>query len=183
MKLQESVPLLVASLLTLAGCGASQPSSIEADIANEVKEVTIGGEDWEDPTPDTKESIEAGAEHFRHHCQVCHGLDGHATGVPFAGTMSPPVPDLGSSEIQDYTDGQLKWIIENGIRFTGMPGWQGVIDDEHMWLMVRYIRNLPSVGSLGPPAVYVESDHNSGAEGDHHDHSSATEEDGGHHEH
>jgi hypothetical protein len=56
-------------------------------------------------------------------------LDGHGTGVPFAGKMSPPVLDLGDNDVQQYKDGQLKWIIENGIRFSGMPGW-GVLEDE-----------------------------------------------------
>jgi mono/diheme cytochrome c family protein len=132
--------------------------------------VAIGGEDWVNPTPDTPESVETGAEHFRHHCQICHGLDGRATGVPFAANMSPPVPDLGSPEVQDYTDGQLKWIVENGIRYTGMPAWKDVLDDEHMWLMVRYLRHLPAAGSLGPPAVYAESDHHSTSPGEDHEH-------------
>ena len=174
--------LAFSLLLALGACGASNPSSIETRIASEVKEVTIGGEDWENPTPNTKESIEIGAEHFRHHCQVCHGLDGHATGVPFAAKMSPPVPDLGSSEIQEYTDGQLKWIVENGIRFTGMPGWQDVVDDDHMWLMVRYIRNLPAAGSLGPPAVYEEADHHESLEGTHHHDSSSAQHGTDHHQ-
>jgi mono/diheme cytochrome c family protein len=61
--------------------------------------------------------------------------------------MSPPVPDLAAKDIQNYTDGQLKWIIENGIRLSGMPRWKGVLHDEEMWRMVRYIRHLPSKGS------------------------------------
>ena len=56
---------------------------------------------------------------------VCHGLDGQNTGVPFATTVSPPVPSLASAEVQAYTDGQLKWIIENGIYPSGMPPSKG----------------------------------------------------------
>jgi mono/diheme cytochrome c family protein len=78
--------------------------------------------------------------------------------------MSPPVPDLGATAIQKYADGQMKWIIENGIRMTGMPGWKGLLDDEQMWQMVRYIRHLPSKGSLGIPEVFVREG-NEGAQG------------------
>jgi hypothetical protein len=67
------------------------------------------------------------------------------------------VADLASKRVQDYRDGQLKWIIENGIRFTGMPAWKGLMDDTTMWRIVRYIRHLPPKGSLGPPPVYSEA--------------------------
>jgi mono/diheme cytochrome c family protein len=87
--------------------------------------------------------VGAGAVNFQHYCQVCHGADGHGTGVLFTETMSPPIPDLDDDDIQEYTDGQLKWIIQNGIRFTGMPGWNGIVKDEQMWYMVSYIRHLP----------------------------------------
>jgi mono/diheme cytochrome c family protein len=65
------------------------------------------------------------------------------------------VPDLGTRDIQKYTDGQLKWIIQNGIRMSGMPGWKGLLEDEVMWQMVRYIRHLPLRGRLGAPEVFV----------------------------
>jgi hypothetical protein len=78
-------------------------------------------------------SLADGREHFGHHCSICHGLDGEATGVPFADKMSPPVPSLSSKDVQDYADGQLKWIIENGINPSGMPAWKGILSNEKMW--------------------------------------------------
>ena len=56
--------------------------------------------------------------------------------------------DLASHPVQKYRDGQLKWIIENGIRFIGMPAWKGILTNEEMWHIVRYIRHLPAKGSL-----------------------------------
>jgi hypothetical protein len=70
--------------------------------------------------------------------------------------MSPPIPDLGSPDIQKYKDGQLKWIIENGIRMTGMPGWRGLLQDNDMWQLVVYIRHLPARGSLGVPPIFLK---------------------------
>ena len=139
-------------------CNARQPGDAEARLAAELKHETIGGRDLKNPLPDTPETRSSGAEHFQHHCQVCHGLDGHNTGVPFAAQMSPPVADLGEKEIQAYSDGQLKWIIDNGIRFTGMPGWMGIVDDNEQWAIVHYLRHLPAKGSLGPPPIYKEEE-------------------------
>jgi mono/diheme cytochrome c family protein len=151
--------LALALLSSIAGCRASGPGNFESTVAREVKQkITIGGKDWKNPAPDTPDSIQEGAEHFQHHCMICHGLDGHATGVPFAMKMDPPVPDLASKDVQAYTDGQLKWIIQNGIGPSGMPGWSGILEDNEMWLIVRYLRHLPPAGSLGAPKVFEEAE-------------------------
>jgi mono/diheme cytochrome c family protein len=148
--------LLVVVTAFLSSCRAKAPGAAEAALVNEMKKESIGGKNWSNPQPDTPENQRTGAEHFQHHCQVCHGLDGHNTGVPFADAMSPQVADLGDKRVQAYTDGQLKWIILNGIRFTGMPGWNGILDDNEQWAVIHYLRHLPAKGSLGPPAVYRE---------------------------
>lgn len=145
-------------LFHLTGCKANPPSRVEKKFVQESKDLVIRGKDWHNPVPDDAYSIRRGAEHFQHYCQVCHGLDGHTTGVPFARNMSPPVPDLGTSDLQKYTDGQMKWIIENGIRMSGMPGWKGLLNDEEMWQMVRYIRHLPLRGSVGAPEVFMRGE-------------------------
>lgn len=150
--------LLSGSLFLLPACKASRPSSAEDQLASAAKKMTIGGKDLQNPTPDTPATIQTGMEHFQHHCQICHGLDGHNTGVPFAAKMSPAVADLGDNDVQKYTDGQLKWIIENGIRFSGMPGWKGILDDNEMWAMVRFLRHLPAKGSQGIPDIYKETE-------------------------
>jgi len=150
--------VLLLAAMALWACQANQPGDAETKLAAEVKKMKIGGKDWQNPTPDTAEVVRTGKEHFQHHCQVCHGLDGHGTGVPFAAKMSPPVVDLGDADVQQYKDGQLKWIIENGIRFSGMPGWKGVLEDDEMWSIVRFLRQLPAKGSQGIPSVFQESE-------------------------
>ena len=150
----------VVVALAVAGCKAGAPSSAEKAVMTDIKHsMTIGGKDDKNPQPDTPEVIKEGQEHFGHHCQVCHGMDGQNTGVPFATKMEPPVADLASKDVQDYADGQLKWIIANGIAPSGMPGWKGILSDEEMWNMVRFIRHLPPKGSLGAPAVYQHAAH------------------------
>jgi mono/diheme cytochrome c family protein len=118
------------------------------------RHLTVGGKSDRNPLTATSENIHAGQQAFGYYCVVCHGRDGQNTGVPFADKMSPPVPSLAASNVQSYTDGQLKWIIDNGIFPSGMPASKGILSDEEMWQIVLYIRHLPSAGSLGEPRAY-----------------------------
>ena len=149
--------LTLAMCLALAavGCQVHQPGSVETAFAQTFKRnVSVGGKKDVNPLPADADNIRAGQENFSHYCLVCHGLDGQNSGVPFADRMSPPVPPLNSPAVQQYTDGQLKWIIDNGIFPSGMPASKGTLNDEEMWQIVDYIRHLPPKGSLGEPAVY-----------------------------
>ncbi|MBI4833096.1 MAG: cytochrome c [Candidatus Lindowbacteria bacterium] len=93
------------------------------------------------PVENTDENALTGGEHFSHHCAVCHDLEGDADS-DFAKAFYPPVSDLTSPGVQKYSDGQLKWIVENGIRYTGMPGWTKIIDENTQWKIVYYTRAL-----------------------------------------
>ena len=148
-------PMCVSLLLTVAGCKATPPNRIETITVNTIKHhVTIGSENQLNPLQPTAENIAAGKEAFSHYCIACHGIDGQNTGVPFAERMSPPPPQLNSPHVQSYTDGQLKWIIDNGIEPTGMPGSSGILSDDEIWSTVLYIRHLPPKGSAGEPDMY-----------------------------
>jgi cytochrome c len=155
MKLPAPAVLLFLPALALSGCRATPPGHVESKTAYWMKHhITVGGKKDVNLMKPTPENIEEGKELFTSYCMVCHGMDGQNTGVPFAETMSPPVPSLASSEVQQYTDGQLKWIIENGIYPSGMPPSKGDFAKDEMWEMVLYIRHLPKAGSLGVPPVY-----------------------------
>jgi len=143
------------SVTGLAGCGVRTPGRVETALATAVKHrITVGGKHQSNPLSSTEGNIRAGRENFSHYCLVCHGLDGQNTGVPFADRISPPPPLLTSGEVQSYSDGQLKWIIDNGMYPSGMPASSGILNDEEIWQIVTYIRHLPPKGSLGEPAVY-----------------------------
>ena len=143
-------------LLALAGCKVSAPGKFERAVAKQVKQrITVRGKKEQNPLPATPANLREGQNAFSHYCIVCHGLDGQNTGVPFAEAMAPPVPPLTSPEVQGYTDGQLKWVITNGIFPSGMPASRGILNDEDMWKIVLYLRHLPPQGSLGEPAAYT----------------------------
>ena len=142
-------------LAVFAGCKASSPSKVERGVMRWTKHiVTVRNKSERNPLQPTAENVAAGKEAFSHYCVACHGMDGQNTGVPFAARMSPPVPSLNSSEVQSYTDGQLKWVIDNGIEPSGMPGSKAILSDEEIWSTVLFIRHLPPAGSLGDPPMY-----------------------------
>lgn len=146
---------IVLSIGLLVSCRSTPPGKVESGLMTRIKRtITVGNKKAANPFKATPENIKAGKEAFSHYCVACHGMDGQNTGVPFADRMSPPVPSLKSDTVQGYTDGQLQWVIENGISPSGMPASKGILNDDEIWSIVLYIRNLPEAGSLGEPAMY-----------------------------
>ena len=147
--------VVVPLLIVLHGMKATQPGNFETRMMWTAKHhVFVGDKNQKNPLTTTSAAIADGKEAFSHYCVACHGKDGQNTGVPFADKMSPPVPSLASGEVQSYTDGQLKWVIDNGLWPSGMPGSRGTLSDEEIWSIVIYLRHLPAAGSLGEPEMY-----------------------------
>lgn len=144
-----------ALLVLVAGCKASPPGKVERSVMKWTKHtVTVRNKSERNPLSLTENNLAAGKEAFSHYCVACHGMDGQNTGVPFADAMSPPVPLLSSPEVQSYTDGQLKWVIDNGVAPSGMPASKGILSDDEIWSTILFIRHLPPAGSLGNPPIY-----------------------------
>jgi len=153
---QRRLALALALTAPLAlACKARAPSGFERAVAAAVKQrLTVGGASDHNPLPATEENVRRGRRAFSSYCFVCHGLDGQNTGVPFAASMSPPVPVLTSPDVQRYADGQLHAVIRDGLFPSGMPAAAGLLNDEEIWSIVLYLRHLPPAGSLGEPPVY-----------------------------
>jgi mono/diheme cytochrome c family protein len=140
----------------LGGCKADPPGKLETKIISSAEHhIFIRNKKEKNPLPDTADTLADGKEAFSHYCVACHGLDGQKTGVPFAEHMSPPIPSLASADVQSYTDGQLKWILDYGISPSGMPGSKGTLSDDELWSIVVYLRHLPPAGSQGIPDMYT----------------------------
>jgi mono/diheme cytochrome c family protein len=148
--------LLLAPLFFVArGMKATQPGGIESGVLREAKHrMFVGNRNEKNPFSARADVLADGKGAFSHYCVACHGVDGQNTGVPFADKMSPPVPSLASAEVQSYTDGQLKWVIDNGIWPSGMPGSKGTLSDDEIWSIIVYLRHLPPAGSVGEPEMY-----------------------------
>lgn len=145
----------IACLAAVTGCKADRPGKLETKTITYAKHhVFIRNKGQKNPLPDTPDTRADGKEAFSHYCVVCHGMDGQNTGVPFVDHISPPIPSLASPEVQSYTDGQLKWILDYGIWPSGMPGSKGTLSEDELWSIVVFLRRLPPAGSQGIPDMY-----------------------------
>ena len=147
---------LVCGVQVLSGCRASPPGRIESGVVNAIKHhITVGNRKQNNPLPDTPQTWRDGKDAFSHYCVACHGNDGRNTGVPFADHISPPIPSLDSPQVQAYSDGQLKWILDYGVSPSGMPGSKGTLSDDELWSIVVFLRHLPATDSQGAPEIYT----------------------------
>jgi len=121
-----------------------KPSAFEAFLAEHARDLATpaAAKKMKNPLGPTPLDIAEGRDHFADHCAICHANNGSGK-TEMGRNMYPPAPDMRERETQDLTDGELFYIIKNGIRFTGMPGWGG--EDEDNWKLVLFIRRLPQL--------------------------------------
>ncbi len=80
--------------------------------------------------------------HFADHCATCHANDGSGR-TEIGQSLYPKAPDMRLPDTQRLTDGELYWIIANGVRLTGMPAWgDGGPNDVETWKLVHFVRHL-----------------------------------------
>ncbi|MGH2400960.1 MAG: c-type cytochrome [bacterium] len=140
-------------VMTTGLSAREEPGSVEEFAARRVRTLVIArrARSVTNPVEYSGEIIAAGRAHFADHCAICHANDGSGDTEMGRG-MYPKAPDMRLPVTQDLSDGELFWIIENGIRFTGMPGWStGTREgEEASWHLVHFIRRLPK---LTPPEL------------------------------
>ena len=125
-----------------------EPSWSEAFMAGIVRHVAMPSEAKEKPNPihESPEALADGRFHFAVHCALCHANDG--SGQTMIGkNIYPQTPDLRQPDTQHLTDGELFFIIKNGVRMTAMPAWSGVHEDAENWNLVHFIRHLPKLSA------------------------------------
>jgi len=141
----------IAAVAWLIGGGIGtkqEPTHAETVVARRVRSMAIprSARDVRSPSPATPDTIKAGMEHFADHCAICHANDGSGD-VEMGRGMYPRVPDMRKPDTQALSDGALFYIIENGVRLTGMPAWGDGSHDsaESTWPLVHFIRHLPTI--------------------------------------
>ncbi len=141
---------LVAGIVLTRARGFSareEPTGIERWIAGRARDTALppAARSRPNPIPKTPEVLAEARAHWADHCASCHANDGSGDTV-LGKHMYPPAPDMRQPATQDMSDGELFFIIQNGVRLTGMPGWGGSIHDaEDSWKLVHFIRHLPDL--------------------------------------
>ncbi|MEP7307111.1 MAG: c-type cytochrome [Acidobacteriota bacterium] len=130
----------------LSARGAAGP--MEARAARVVRRFALppSARVAQNPIPSSAAAAADGMVHFADHCALCHGNDG-AGGTQMGRGFYPPAPDMRLARTQGLSDGELFYIIENGIRFTGMPafGTGTAAGAESTWRLVHFVRHLPGL--------------------------------------
>ena len=141
--------IAVSGLAYLRATGLSaraRPGASEARVARVLRgfAVPARAREQRNPVASSPEVIEEGMAHFADHCAVCHGNDGSGDTQMGRG-LYPNTPDMRLADTQNLTDGELFTVIEQGVRFTGMPGWStGTAEGtEASWYLVHFVRHLP----------------------------------------
>jgi uncharacterized membrane protein/mono/diheme cytochrome c family protein len=125
----------------------NQPSSLESFLADRARALSIPvrARMLENPLPSAPALIARGRDHWADHCATCHANNGSGD-TEMGRNLYPKVPDMRGRRSQSLTDGDLYYIVRNGIPWTGMPAWGnadlGDLDSE-TWTLVLFIRQLP----------------------------------------
>jgi mono/diheme cytochrome c family protein len=124
-----------------------QPSWMERTMALNARKIATPADAKSLANPrqqQTAEMIAEADEHFVEHCSICHGIDGRGD-TNIGRNLYPKVPDMSQQDTQQLSDGELYYIISNGIRLTGMPAWGSEDKPEAIWDLVSLIRRLPKL--------------------------------------
>ena len=139
----------VVILIIIPGCSADKkPSKLEMSLANAAKDVVVPLEakDVKNPFPASEANIRAGKQLYSQQCALCHANDGRAR-TKLGLAMYPPAMDLNSPHVQRWSDAELFWITQNGVRLTGMPAWKTIVSEKDTWKIVDFIHDLPKQSS------------------------------------
>lgn len=145
---------LVVGAITAAGYvwihhgfrARDQPSGLETFVARRVRSLSVPAEAAKarNPISLTPAVLDEARAHFADHCATCHGNDGSGK-TEIGQNLYPKAPDMRLPATQTLTDGEIYYIIHNGIRLTGMPAWGPEGDDPDSWKLVYFIRHLPKL--------------------------------------
>ncbi len=152
--------LLIAAAGTVvwtlrAGLSARrEPNVIERYVAPRLRRLAIpaSARDRRNPLPSSPDVVNEGRDHFADHCAICHANDGSGD-CEIGHGLYPKPPDMRKEATQSLSDGELFYIIQNGVRFTGMPAWGSdpeksdgeSLDEDDNWELVHFIRHLPKI--------------------------------------
>ena len=99
------------------------------------------------PVPADEANLTAGAQLYREHCAVCHGLTGRPETATAKGMFPKPPQFFQGNGVTDDPVADTYWKAKNGIRLTGMPGYGPSLSEQQLWqvsLLLAHADKLPA---------------------------------------
>jgi mono/diheme cytochrome c family protein len=131
------------AMIVILSCGAAlgrKRAPTTEEIEAELRRAPAEASQWQNPYAGQAEAITAGKKLYDRRCAQCHGPGGEG---------KEKAPSLRAPVIQNAAPGTLFWVVKNGNRKNGMPGWAS-LPDQQIWQVISYVK------SLGPEARPAE---------------------------
>jgi len=142
--------VLVFALLGFVNMRADNPSShFETAIAGHAMDASVGraAPKLTNPVTASEANLAAGAHLYREHCTLCHGDPAHPKAA-LSDSLNPPAPQFMDDKAY-MAENQNFFILQHGIRWTAMPGWKNVLNDQQLWQLVTFLSHMSNL----PPAA------------------------------
>lgn len=132
------------------------PSKIETLLAGHAMDASVAraAPQLKNPVAADEPSLVAGAHLYRDNCSQCHGDPAHPKSL-LADSLNPPAPQF-VTDMADMPENQNFFILQHGIRWTAMPGWKNVMNDQQIWQMVTFLSHMSNLPSAAKQ-VFVDS--------------------------
>jgi mono/diheme cytochrome c family protein len=152
--------IIAATVLVLGGLGFAMlglfptkantsPAGLEQFLAHRALHASMERHAPQliNPLPPSDQNLIEGMKVYYVNCALCHGgLDGKPSAL--GKNLYPPAPNL-ISDPPDNPEWQIFFTIRTGVRYTGMPAWDGVVAEPDMWKVTAFLSRLHRL----PPAV------------------------------
>lgn len=143
-------------------------SLLESKIAMPALDAAVDrrASEAQNPAPPTDANLTAGMKVYQTNCASCHG-DIHRTRGPLANSLYPRAPQF-LEDAPDMPENQNFYIIQHGVRMSGMPAWKQALSEQEIWQVTTFLSHIdklpPQVSDSwktaagGPPDAGTSSD-------------------------
>jgi len=127
----------------------AEPGSLETKLAMPALDASVDrrAPNMKNPIQPTEENVLAGMKIYQADCAGCHGDISHPHST-FGDSFYPRVPQF-VEDAPDMPESQNFYIIQHGVRLSGMPGWKTSLKESELWQVTTFLNNIDKL----PPQV------------------------------
>lgn len=143
-----AVPIFVSSTGMFNMNATEKPSTVEEIIGKTAWEKSLHRRAPQATNPFQNDStaLDSGMDHFKENCLPCHGIPG-VEPSEIAKGLNPHAPELKHRGLEEWSDGELFYLVKNGIRMTGMPALGPTHTDQEIWTIVYFLRHIENLSA------------------------------------